>query len=169
MYWQTLLTTQLDSGTVRLGCNSASSILVQQYVPMSSLTPVTSLSFLDWPLSTDSEGIQWTYIRSSSPRSDFPVQYHRVYGSTVYIRIAMVYPHWKPYINVFFIFTFKVESTWKTTGIQKFVNLWCKICIISQKGISKLFCYVITINLKVSMCSNVLRGARVSNRRSDTI
>ena len=28
------------------------------------------------------------------------------YGSTVYIGIAMVYPHWKPYIRILFIFTF---------------------------------------------------------------
>ena len=59
----------------------------------------------------------------------------------VYIGIAMVYPHWKSYsfslsISSWFHFNdIRVESTWKTTGIQTLVDLWC---VISQRVISKL-------------------------------
>ena len=31
------------------------------------------------------------------------------YGSTVYIGIAVVYPHWKPYVRILFIFTFNLK------------------------------------------------------------
>ena len=33
------------------------------------------------------------------------------YGNTVYIGIAMVYPHWKPYIRFFITFTFSLLPT----------------------------------------------------------
>ena len=44
------------------------------------------------------------------------------YYSTVYIRIAMVCPHWKPYIRILFIFTFNDftfndKNVWKITSI----------------------------------------------------
>ena len=56
------------------------------------------------------------------------------YGSTVYIGIAMVYPHWKPYIRFFITFTFSLLPTellltwmcgytWKLNVIIKWYNL----------------------------------------------
>ena len=66
------------------------------------------------------------------------------YGGTVYIGIAMVYPHWKPYIYKDFVhFHFQFESfndqgeeCVKITSIQKLVDLLCKTCVISQKVLS---------------------------------
>ena len=86
------------------------------------------------------KGYLWTVTRSLVTQ----------YGSTVYIGIAMVYPHWKPYIRILFIFTFnlklisllndiKVKNVWKITSIQKLVVLWCNMYIISEKVISS-FC-----------------------------
>ena len=55
------------------------------------------------------------------------------------IGIAMVYPHWKPYIRIFTFNDIKVKNVWKITSKQKFVVLWCKTCVISQKVLSP-FC-----------------------------
>ena len=41
--------------------------------------------------------------------SDVKNIYISQYGSTVYIGIAMVYPHCKPYIRILFIFTFNFK------------------------------------------------------------
>ena len=62
------------------------------------------------------------------------------YGSTVYIGIAMVYPHWKPYIRFIITFTFSLLPTqllltwmcgytWKLNVIMKWYNL------IDDKGV----------------------------------
>ena len=62
------------------------------------------------------------------------------YGSTVYIGIAMVYPHWKPYIRFFITFSFSLLPTellltwicgytWKLNVIIKWHNL------IDDKGV----------------------------------
>ena len=70
------------------------------------------------------------------------------YGSTVYIGIAMVYPRWKPYIRILFIFTFNLKLIYDRLGHRHamYINiplfhLVFTLCIFAERLMQPCFCW----------------------------
>ena len=93
----------------------------------------------------------------------FQREYITQYGSTVYIGIAMVYPHWKPYIRFFITFTFGLLRnglllTWVCNYTQKLTVIIKWYNLIDDKGVKLTKVYFVNSSSSASS-SSALTGA----------